>query len=163
MLINKFIASCVGYGLVYALLSVFAGGADAQTSNSISTIEDLNFGAAIVTTGGTITVAPNGARTATPGIILLNDSGTTITSPAQFMISAQPGLSFSIDLPPDNQVQLFSGSDSVTLSNFTSVPPSTQTLGSGTSHVAIGATISLPSTTPITNYSGTFALTIVYE
>lgn len=148
-----------GRPLACALLLACAG-APAQTLNNNAA---LSFGAFTAGSGGTITVAPGGARMKTGSVILVNQAGTA--SAAQFTISGTPSAAFTISLPGDGIVFLSDGaSGSMALNGFTSSPSVTGVLsGGGTQTINVGATLSVGNLQGTGSYSGSFNVTVNYQ
>jgi len=145
--------------LPWALLLACAA-ASAQTLNNNAA---LSFGAFTAGSGGTITVAPGGARMKTGSVILVNQAGTA--SAAQFTISGTPSAVFTISLPVDGTVFLSDGgSGSMALNGFASSPSVTGVLsGGGTQTINVGATLSVGNVQTTGSYSGAFNVTVNYQ
>lgn len=132
----------------------------------VTTFQDMNFGAFINgTSGGTVTINPEGSRLATGDIWLLN-SGTGFY-PAIFEIEALPGNIIHVYLPvftsltgPSGKITQLKIDSSLPVSPFVNTvdPPFR-------SQVRIGGTLTIEGSlqTPPGNYYGTFTITFMQE
>ena len=128
---------------------------------SIVNNQSLGFGRFAANTGGSITISPAGARTASGGVALIS-SGTG--SAARFTVSGDL-VTYSILLPP-NGTTTMSGPSGATmaLNNFTSTPSSAGTLnGGGSQIVTVGATLSVSASQNPGAYTGTFSVIVDYN
>lgn len=123
----------------------------------------LSFGAFTAGSGGSITLAPGGARIKTGSVILVNQGG--VASAAQFTITGTPSAVFEITLPLDGTVFLSDGaSGSMALNSFVSSPSAVGVLsGGGTQQINVGATLSVGSAQTSGSYSGSFSVTVNYQ
>lgn len=132
----------------------------------VTTFQDLNFGAFINgTTGGTVTVTPEGSRDKTGDIWLLN-SGVG-SYPAIFEVEALPGNIIHIYLPV---MTTLTGPSSVStqLRIDSSLPhsPFVNTIDPPfRTQVRVGGTLMVGGSmeTPPGNYYGTFTITFMQE
>jgi hypothetical protein len=139
---------------------MLAGGpAAAQT---LTRTQDLSFGAFAAGTGGTVTITPQGARTATGDVALI---GNSQGSPAAFDASGSANATYQITLPADGTVTLTgSNGGSMSLSSFASSPSSQGQLSSaGTQTLQVGATLGVGSNQAPGTYSGSFNVTVVFQ
>lgn len=124
---------------------------------------DMNFGnlAVHATTAGTVQMDPASSRTATGGVTLPATTGTV--SAAQFTVSGEAGYTYAITLP--NSLTIASGTDNMTVDNFTSSPASTGLLTGGTEILTVGATLNVAAAQPSGTYvSATpFDVTVNYN
>lgn len=128
---------------------------------AISNSGALAFGKFVAGSGGTVAVSANGVRSASGGVMLV-PSGTGAA--AQFAVSGDPNLTYSISLPTDGVAALTSGTNSMAVNTFTSSPSLTGTLSAGgTDTVSVGATLSVGSNQATGNYSGSFNVTVDYN
>lgn len=151
-----------GFGLAAMAMAAGAVHQEPVAAISISNLQPLAFGKFAVGSGGTVTVSPNGIRTATGGVVLLSsDSGGA----ASFRVSGDPGLSYDIVLPPDGAVVLASGGgQSMPVGAFTSSPADFGQLEpSGVQTVAVGATLTVATGQAAGGYSGSFNVTVDYN
>jgi hypothetical protein len=105
---------------------------------------DMNFGNVAVSASlaGTVVLAPAGTRTTggAGGVTLPSTTGTV--AGADFTVSGQASYTYAITLPTN--VTLSSGSNSMVINNFTSVPSATGTLStSGSQDLKVGATLNV--------------------
>lgn len=146
---------------LFAICCHFAAAAGFTAEIGVSPVQELAFGKFVAVSGGTVTLSPAGARTAS-GSIQLVPSGAWAA--AQLMVSGDPSLSYSISLPANGTVTLQSGANSMVLIGFTSNPTGTgQLSGGGAQTLMVGATLSVASSQPIGSYSGTFGVTVNYN
>jgi hypothetical protein len=133
--------------------------ASAEAPIAIVTTGTLGFGQVISgSSAGTVTVTPQGARSADGGTVL--GSGLT-ASAASFTITGEPSTAFGLVLP--GSVSLTSGSSSMTVDAFTSTPGGSGTLdGAGSQQVNVGARLHLSPSQPFGSYEGTFNVTVAY-
>lgn len=128
---------------------------------AISNTGALAFGKFVAGSGGSVTVSANGVRSTSGGVMLV-PSGAGAA--AQFAVSGDPNLTYSISLPADGLGALASGANSMAVNTFTSSPSLTGTLSAGgTDTVSVGATLSVGSNQAIGNYSGSFNVTVNYN
>lgn len=135
------------------------------TPISITKTVDMNFGNVAVQTtpGGTVVLTPAGVRTATGGVTLPSTSIGTVTA-ASFDIAGQGVYTYSITLP-SSALTITSGSNTMTVTNFTSTPSGTGTLTAGAQTLKVGATLNVAAAQPAGLYvSGTaFDVTVNYN
>lgn len=148
--------------LSLALASFFFISRPALAANiSISTTSNLSFGKLAAGTGGTVTIVPNGSRSASGGVGLLT-SGAGAS--AHFHITGDPGVIFIISLPGNGEVSLSSGGQSMSVTNFTVSPTSPSTLdGTGNQTLAVGGTLNVDSGKQAGDYNGSFNITVEYQ
>lgn len=112
------------------------------TPISITKNSDMNFGN-IATNGtvGTVVLSPAGARIASSGVTLPATTGTV--SAASFTVEGSGNYTYTITLP--TSVIISSGTDQMTVNNFTSTPDAATggTLTAGEQTITIGATLNL--------------------
>jgi hypothetical protein len=163
--------------LAIAMLAIVsANGAFAQSSASASAnanakiftpitltnTADMFFGNNVPSgASGTVVLTPAGAASATGGVTHL--SGGTVSA-AAFTVTGEPSTAYTITLP-SSATTLSSGSNSMTVSSWTSYPSGTSTLSSsGTEALTVGATLAVgASQAPGTYVSGTpFNITVNY-
>ncbi|PSL34709.1 DUF4402 domain-containing protein [Chitinophaga ginsengisoli] len=126
---------------------------------------DMNFGNVAVqsTTAGTVVLTPAGVRSATGGVTLPNTAGTVAA--AKFTVSGTSGYTYNITLP-STALTITSGSNTMTVTTFTSSPSGTSgTLTGGSEVLNIGATLNVSAGQPAGTYvSGTpFDVTVNYN
>jgi hypothetical protein len=126
----------------------------------------LNFGMVIPeTSGGTVVITPNGDRSATGSVTLMDDT----YSAGSFTVSGVPNSLVSIVLPQTPQRLLLSnGNSEIAVDDFTSdVPPGGQIVrqSDGKAEVSIGATLYIGNglSNPAGYYSGTYEVVFMYN
>lgn len=128
--------------------------------------ELLNFGRIVPeTAGGTVRITPQGERTSTGSITLMDDA----YSAGRFTIAGMPSSLVSIVLPQTPQrLVLSSGVSEVTVDEFTSdVPVGGQVVrqNDGKAEISIGATLYIGNglTNPAGYYTGTYEVVFMYN
>jgi hypothetical protein len=153
-------------GLPAAAFDSLLDPAAARPSSKLTVVSTrgLAFGTFAAGTGGTITIAPNGARTRAGGVILVASSPS---SSAGYQVSeSKTGIVTNVvilTLPADGGVTLLSGTNSMTLSGFTSDKPLVTTLVGGNLTVSLGATLTVGANQPRGKYTGSIPLTVEYQ
>lgn len=163
--------------LATVLAACCAGNAMAATATATSSsmvvvpiavtkAADLSFGRlAAGASSGTVTVSPNGARSFSGSVAGV---GGTISA-AQFNVTGEPGLTYSITL--GGSTQLTSGSDNLpfttisdtSASSITSGNVSTGTLTGGAQSIYVGGSLAVSANQAPGNYSGTVTATVDYN
>lgn len=114
------------------------------TPIAISKTADMNFGNVAVqsTNGGTVSIPPAASptRTTTGSVTLPATVGTTVTA-ATFTVTGEDDFTYSISLP--SSVTITSGSNSMTVDDFSSNPSGTGTLTGGTQTLYVGARLNV--------------------
>lgn len=133
----------------------------------ISKTADMSFGRFAAAAGGTIVLAPSGARSSTGSVVLLNSPLTPPSSAAVFTVSdnaqGQTRRMLIITLPAAGQHALSDGTTSMPLSNFTSNLASGMTMGGAPHTLQVGATLSVAPNQPPGNYAGTVSIIVEYQ
>lgn len=144
------------------ILALVTAPAAAAVAVSVAVTQALGFGRFVAGSGGTVTLSTAGARTASGGVALLS-SGTG--SAAQFTVSGEANMAYSLTLPSNGAVNLKNPSNQVmALNNFTSNPSGTgQLSGAGKQPVTVGATLSVGGSQAPGAYTGTFDLIVDYN
>lgn len=146
-----------------AALPVQAGGAS-TAQLSITTTRSLNFGRFVAGSGGTLTVAPGGARSRSGGVVLMNSAGA---GSAGFSLAALNGsgesMSVVLSLPGDDEVFLTNGMSSMPVRNFVSGAGMLLTLAPAGALLDVGATLGVGPNQAAGSYSGSFQLTVNYQ
>lgn len=145
--------------LLLSALLIAALGAHAKLS--LATTSSLQFGRFAAGAGGTITIAPNGTRSRSGGVILLSSTPTA----AAYTLSERNPTTVNdiviLTLPAG--ATLSSGTASMALSGFTSSRPPGGVLGNATQSFSVGATLHVAPNQAAGNYSGDFPITIEYQ
>ncbi len=135
------------------------------TPISITKTADLNFGnVAVGSTSGTVQISPGGSRTANGGVTLPAAVGSP--SAASFDVAGQSAYTYAIALP--SSAVITSGSNTMTVTAFTSNPSAMGTLSSatpGAQTLYVGATLNVGASQPAGTYvSATpFAILVNYN
>lgn len=134
-------------------------------AQTITPTQDLSFGAFAAGTGGTITISPEGVRSATSDVALMTGGQFSQGSVASFDVSGTPNANYQITLPQDGQVTLTgSQGGNMSVTTFTKSPSGQGQLDSlGTQTVTVGGTLAVGSNQAAGTYSGSFNVTIVYQ
>jgi len=145
----------------YAASDTANATATVMTPISIAKDNDLDFGAFSASTGGTVSIAEDGSRSATGAVVLsASDTGNN----AQFTVSGQASATYAITLPGDGTVTITDGSNTMDVDTFTSNPSGTGTLsGGGSQTLNVGATLTVGSGQAAGSYTGTFDVTVEYN
>ena len=108
---------------------------------------------------GTVTITPAGVRSHTGGV---TPSAIGTYNNAIYTATGEPNATYSITLPAS--VTISSGSNNMTVNNFTSDPTPTGLLsGAGSQTINVGATLNIGASQATGNYSGTYDVTIAYN
>lgn len=128
--------------------------------------ELLNFGKILPeASGGTVLITPNGERTASGGIVLMDET----YSAGRFTIAGVPNSLVSILLPQTAQkLNLANGNSEVSVDGFTSnVPVGGQVIrnSDGKAEIGIGATLYIGNglNNPAGYYTGTYEVVFMYN
>lgn len=140
--------------ILFSGVSVISSAQVTATATASSTIVtpigitktvDMNFGNVAInsTTPGTVVLAPAGTRTSTGGVTLPATAGTVAA--AEFNVTGANNYTFSITLPlPSTSHEIKSGSNTMSVTDFTSTPTPTGTLSAtGSATVKVGATLNV--------------------
>ena len=138
--------------ILFSGVSVISSAQVTATATASSTIVtpigitktvDMNFGNVAInsTTAGTVVLAPAGTRTSTGGVTLPATAGTVAA--AEFNVTGANNYTFSITLPSTSH-EIKSGSNTMSVTGFTSTPTPTGTLSAtGSATVKVGATLNV--------------------
>lgn len=134
----------------------------AAFAQSVTPLASLSFGT-FVAGAGSVTVAPNGTRSKTGGVVLISQGA--LPSAGHFAASGSPNASYAISLPVDGDVSLTDGSaNAMAINSFVSSPSGTGALlGNGSAQINVGATLQVSAGQALGSYSGTFGVTLNYE
>lgn len=129
---------------------------------SLSNTQALAFGTFVAGSGGSVVIAPSGARSASGGLVLVSSNAGAA---AQFSVAGDPNFTYAITLPSNGTVTLSDGAgNSMNVSNFTSSPSLTgQLSGAGSQQLSVGATLNVGNNQPTGAYSGSFIVTVNYN
>lgn len=132
-----------------------------MAAKNINVTANMAFGRFVATSGGTISIGTNSARTRIGGVILLSSSA----SAAAFALdgSGNSNKIATLTLPANGSVTLTSGTHQMALNNFVTNFASGGVLPPAGTNASVGATLSVaPNQAPGT-YSGTFHVTIDFQ
>lgn len=148
--------------MALAVRATWAGHQTPTTAISISSTQALAFGRFVAGSGGTVTVNPNGARSAAGGVMLVPSSAGAA---ARFTVAGTPNLTYAITLPANGTASLSNGAgNTMALSNFSSTPASTGQLDAvGRQPLSVGAALSVGNKQPAGSYSGSFDVIVEYN
>jgi len=157
-----------GFVLLFVAL-LLAGPVAAETGSvgaiivkplALTETSPLEFGQLSSTdSGGTVVLDSSDGRAATGGATL--DGGTVQSG--TWSVSGEPATAYTISLP-DDDVILTSGSDSMTVNNFTdSEGGSATTDANGSDSFKVGATLNVGANQADGAYSGSYEVTVAYQ
>ena len=131
----------------------------------LANVRDMKFGnISAGETPGTVILSPTAAssRTTTGGVTLPSGSGTVQS--AKFIISGEAALPYSIVLPSETII-LSNGLSLMTIGSFTSDPPGSGIMTSGSESIYIGATLNVNANQEPGIYKSTkdFEITVNYN
>jgi hypothetical protein len=131
----------------------------------VSNTRTLAFGSFAAASGGTVTLAPSGARSRTGGVVLVAAGGAATS--AAFSVSdtdpANASRTYLITLPDDGAVTLGSGASTMAVNGFTSNPSTFGALSGGSQILTVGATLTVGANQPAGTYSGNFSVIVNFE
>ena len=147
-------------------LHILVNGQNNKKDIEVRVLSDLAFGSFVTgTSGGTVTITPQGDRTVTAPVIGL---ALSPVSSAEFEIISQgrPWIQFIINEPAI--LYRSGGGGSIEITNFTtdkSSNPFRATGGNNPDIFRVGATLNVQNTTinPPGNYAGTFTVTFIEQ
>ncbi len=125
---------------------------------------DLAFGLIVPGTGGTVTVANNGARSTTGGAVAVSNSVYN-HSTAVFNVTGTAQSQLTITLPANESVSIGNGSETMAVNDFVrdgSVGAFALD-GSGEASFRVGATLTVAEDQDPGDYTGTFDVTVAYN
>ncbi len=160
--------------ILFSGVSVISSAQVTATATASSTIVtpigitktvDMNFGNVAInsTTAGTVVLAPAGTRTSTGGVTLPATAGTVAA--AEFNVTGANNYTFSITLPSTSH-EIKSGSNTMSVTGFTSTPTPTGTLSAtGSATVKVGATLNVSAGQAAGTYTSVtpFEVTVNYN
>lgn len=160
--------------ILFSGVSVISSAQVTATATASSTIVtpigitktvDMNFGNVAInsTTAGTVVLAPAGTRTSTGGVTLPATAGTVAA--AEFNVTGANDYTFSITLPSTSH-EIKSGSNTMSVTGFTSTPTPTGTLSAtGSATVKVGATLNVSAGQAAGTYTSVtpFEVTVNYN
>lgn len=147
-----------------ALLAAIGFGGEAAAASIVKT-QDLAFGGFAAGSGGSVTISAAGSRTASGDITLLTSGSSGQYNAASFDVAGTGLATYSISLPADNSVSLTNAQgNSMSLTSFTSTPANNgQLSATGTQTLSVGATLVVGAVQPSGSYTGSFAVTVIFQ
>ncbi|MGK2908592.1 MAG: DUF4402 domain-containing protein [Sphingobium sp.] len=132
---------------------------------TMTTVQDLSFGAFVAGEGGTVTISPHGTRTGSGDVTLITGGQFSQGGAAAFDLLGTPNALYQIMLPSDGSVKLTGSRGGImSLSAFTSSPAETSQLNQlGNQTLLVGATLVVSSNQTAGSYSGSFSVTVVFQ
>jgi hypothetical protein len=130
---------------------------------TVDSTRALSFGRFVAATGGSVTIAPTGARSRSGGVILIN---SVATSSAGFSVVQQKGggtKSVIVSVPANGTVLLSNGAATMPVGNFINGSGTLLTLTASGLLLDVGATLTVAPNQARGNYSGSFNLTVNYQ
>ncbi|OSZ78341.1 hypothetical protein CAP35_08785 [Chitinophagaceae bacterium IBVUCB1] len=97
---------------------------------SLAKSSDMEFGSLNISTGGKVTISPKGGASAKGGVASGSVNAVTFT------LNSQGGYSYSLSFP--DSIKISNGTDSIVISNFTSVSSKDK---QGNQQIGVGATL----------------------
>ena len=160
--------------ILFSGVSVISSAQVTATATASSTIVtpigiaqtvDMDFGNVAInsTTAGTVVLAPAGTRTFTGGVTLPATAGTVAA--AEFNVTGANNYTFRITLPSTSH-EIKSGSNTMSVTGFTSTPTPTGTLSAtGSATVKVGATLKVSAGQAAGTYTSVtpFEVTVNYN
>ncbi len=135
----------------------------ASKNTTTDTGGDLAFGVIVPSeSSGTVTIAPsNSERTRAGGVVLV----ASTSGAASFNISGAANTIYTVTLPDTDAINISSGSNTMTVHQFTVYPPSgSAKLGSdGLATFSVGGKLEVGANQPTGNYIGAFDVTVSYQ
>lgn len=130
----------------------------------LSNNRGLDFGRFVAGSGGTVVLSPNGARSRTGGVVLLNSPGA---GQAVYNVgkssNGNGGKAVIVSLPSNGSTRLTSGSNSMAVGNFVNAPASLLSVPAGGTTLSVGATLTVAPNQPPGTYTGTFPLIVNFQ
>jgi spore coat protein U-like protein len=161
------ILACCSAGSAMAAQATATSTSTVVAPIAIAKTADLVFGSfAAAPTPGTVTVSPNGARTFSGGVVAAGGAAPTA---AQFSVTGQSGLTYSITL--GGSTQLTSGANNIPFASISDVTASANTSGNvasgtltgGAQTIFVGGVLTVAASQAPGTYSGTVTATVDYN
>jgi len=164
MLVILFLLTATVYTASAQATASATATANILTAISITKTADMNFGNISVqaTSGGTVILSTAGVRSTTGGVTLPATAGTVTA--ASFTVGGEGSYTYVITLPSTPHT-IISGSNSMTVTAFTSNPSGTGQLTGGTQTLTVGATLNVTAAQPTGVYASEtgFNVTVNYN
>ena len=168
----KHLKKLISFAVLFAGLTTAAFAQISATSNASATIvgpigitntTPMNFGnVAVSTAAGTVVMTPAGVRSVTGGCTLPAITGTVTA--AVFTVTGAASYTYAITLPTA-ATTITSGTNNMTVDNWSSTPSGTGTLTGGSETLSVGARLNVAGSQAAGTYvSGTpFTVTVNYN
>lgn len=156
------LGSLRGWLIRAVVFGLIGSGVARGAAISLMNTQALAFGGFIAGSGGSVVIAPSGARSASGGVVLVSSK---TGAAAKFSVTGDPDLTYAITLPMNGTVTLSDGAgNSMSVNDFTSGPSVIgQLSGAGTRQLSLGATLAVGSNQPTGMYSGSFFVSVNYN
>ena len=130
---------------------------------SLTNTRTLSFGRFVAGSGGSVTIAPNGARSRSGGVILINSAGSGSAGFNMAQLKGGAAKAVVVSMPANGTVSISNGASSMSVGNFVSDSGLVLELTSAGLILNIGATLTIAPNQAPGAYSGTFNLTVNYQ
>lgn len=148
--------------VVGVALAAMAVPASRALEMAIQNTQELSFGSFVAGVGGSVTVAPSGARSASGGVLLVPSSAGAA---AQFTVTGDANATYTIQLPGNDFVKLTGPGGDMQINEFTGSPSGAagQLSAGGSQILLVGATLNVASGQVAGQYSGSFSVIVDYN
>jgi hypothetical protein len=145
-----------------AALAALAAPASWALELAIQNNQELSFGSFVAGSGGSVTVATSGARSAGGGVLLIPSSAGTA---AAFTVSGNASATYTIQLPGNDFVKLSGPGGDMFINEFTGSPSGAagQLSAGGSQNLSVGGTLNVASGQSPGEYAGNFSVTVDYN
>jgi hypothetical protein len=145
-----------------AALAALAAPASWALELAIQNNQELSFGSFVAGSGGSVTVATSGARSAGGGVLLIPSSAGTA---AAFTVSGNASATYTIQLPGNDFVKLSGPGGDMFINEFTGSPSGAggQLSAGGSQNLSVGGTLNVASGQSPGEYAGSFSVTVDYN
>lgn len=130
---------------------------------SMTNTRALNFGRIVAGSGGSVTIAPTGARSRSGGVILINSAGMGSAGFSVTQVKGGATRAVVVSVPANGTVSISNGTSSMAVGSFTTGSATVLQLTSAGLLIDVGATLTIAPNQAPGNYSGTFNLTVNYQ
>lgn len=155
------LAVCLAaFASLFAPLAREAGAQQIVLSNN----RGLDFGRFVAGSGGTVVINPNGSRSRTGGVVLLNSPGAGQAVYSVGKSSNGNGAkAVIVSLPANGSIRLTSGNSSMAVGGFVNAPAALLTVPAGGTTLSLGATLTVAPNQPPGKYTGSFPLIVNFQ
>ncbi len=152
------LALCAAQGAVAATATA-QGGATVVVPIEIAKVSDLSFGQFSAVGAGTISIATDGARAKTGGVVLLQGAQGNAAS---FDVTGHAGATYAITLP-SSALSVTGPGAAMSMDGFVSDPAGTGVLSSGAQTIKVGATLHVATAQTDGAYSASLPVSVEYN